>query len=308
MEYRILGSTGLKCSVLSLGTSRLTSIGTKVSRKDAVALIHTAADLGINFIDTADIYGQGDSESVVGEAIQGRRTQFIVATKIGYRFSRSTRLVSKAKPFIRPIVHSIRQVRKLVAIVRDNARATQILEQDFSPTYLVRALEHSLKRLRTEYLDILYLHDVPLEVAQSAEVSETLESFRNTGKVRHFGLSIRDDEVLQYARKQSIFGIVQTAVNPERPDELWPTLSTLRTCGIGIVGNKVFDSGRLLNSDCKDVGKSYGMDARRALMTFAVLQPSVCSVLTGTTNASHLKENATNIISAMQLSPSEPLP
>ena len=312
MEYRTLGETNLRCSVLGLGTGRLTSASTGLSRKHALRLIHTAADYGINFIDTADSYGQGDSEIVVGEAIHGNRANFLVASKVGYRFARLGKLMVIAKPLLKPVLRRVRRARSLVGRFRENARATNMLQQDFSPEYLELAVNGSLRRLRTDYLDLLYLHDVPLAAAQTAVVFETLNRIHEAGKVRHFGFSASDPAVLELALKQPRIVVVQTAVHPWRPAPLWPTLSKLVGGRIGVVANDIF-GGALLRCDEEssphqrllEVARRYEMSPRQVLIGFAARRPSVCSVLTGTISCEHLKENIADVLSARRISGEE---
>ena len=310
MEYRTLGETNLLCSILGLGTGRLTSVSSKLSRKQALRVVNVAADLGINFIDTADSYGQGDSEIVVGQAIRGSRDKFIVASKIGYRFAGAGKLMAMMKPLIKPALRQFRHSRSLVATIRRDASAANLLQQDFSPDYLERALNDSLRRLRTDYLDILYLHDVPLAVVKAGAVFEVLNRVHNAGKVRYFGFSANDPAVLETALNKPGIIVVQTAVHPWRSTSVWATLKKLAEARIGVVANHIFASGAMRQDgettaqqrQLLEVGRRYGMSARQILIGFAAAQPSVCSILIGTTDCGHLRQNVVDLMSARQLS------
>jgi len=285
------------------------SFSSKLSSQQALRLIRFAGDCGINFIDTADSYGQGDSEIVIGNAIHGNRDKFIVASKIGYRFPHAGRL-HLAKRYFKPILRHFRQARSLVATIRQNAHVTNMIQQDFTPEYLEHAIDNSLRRLQTDYLDILYLHDVPLDIAQSSSVFHALDRVRRAGKVRYFGLSANDHAVLEYALKQSAVDVVQTAVHPGRPEPLWVALSKLAAAHIGVVANHVLDPDALESNSQEnakhrrllEAGRRYGLNARQLLISFAVSQPSVSSVLIGTTSHEHLKENIADISSARGIS------
>jgi aryl-alcohol dehydrogenase-like predicted oxidoreductase len=114
-----------------------------------------ALELGVNFFDTADIYGFGHSESILGEALLGRRDQAVIATKVG-----SVRLPDGS--------HT----------------------KDFSSRHIIHSCEQSLQRLRTDHLDLYQLHNPPLEVLWKGDAREALETLKFQGKICHFGVSI----------------------------------------------------------------------------------------------------------------------
>jgi aryl-alcohol dehydrogenase-like predicted oxidoreductase len=165
VEYRQLGRTGLEVSALGVGTWQLSGPVTidgrpdgfpDVGRSAAVRTIQACADLGINFVDTAEIYGEGEGERRVGEAIRGRRDRWIVSTKFGMRRG----------------PHGER--------VRD-------LRADAIP----RSLEGSLRRLETDYVDLYLYHSVPAPGDLDGTL-EALSRLREEGKVRAFGVSTAD--------------------------------------------------------------------------------------------------------------------
>src|SRR4051794_35201591 len=107
MQQRRLGGTDLECSILGLGTGRLASVSAGISRADAARLIDTAADLGVNLIDTADSYAQGWSERLLGDLLRGRRDKFLVTTKAGYCFPDLPCALRLAGPFVKKIVNTL---------------------------------------------------------------------------------------------------------------------------------------------------------------------------------------------------------
>ena len=150
MKYYMMKNTDLEVSALALGTMRIPDKGIDAAEK----LIHTALDLGINFIDEADIYGGGTSEEMLGDIFDrnpGLRDKVILQSKAGIVFRNGHRY-------------------------------------DMSKSYIVPAVEDSLRRLRTDHLDILLLHR-PDALMDPAEVAEAFDELHKAGKVRYFGVS-----------------------------------------------------------------------------------------------------------------------
>lgn len=310
MNFRRLGQTGLSCSVLGLGTGKLAALSSGVSTANALRLIAVAADFGINFIDTADSYGQGESEKVIGKALRGKRDKFIIATKAGYRFSRFIGLVCLAKPLLKRVLRG--GGRKLAGDIRSGAPKTKILRQDFSPQHIRRAVEGSLRRLQTDYVDLFFLHDVPIEALGVDELFDRLGELKRAGKIRHFGVSSNHAAVLESARRRPGVTLAQTAINPARPADLWPVLSRLESAGFGVVANQIFNSGKLLAAKdpvfqerIERVRQNRQMSAQQILIQFAAAQPAVFSVLTGTTNPAHLRQNVEDLLSTSALTMEE---
>lgn len=149
MEQTVLTGTGLSISKACIGAM---TFGGKLSQADALRSVDLALERGINFIDTANRYTDGESERVVGEALKGRRNQFVLASKVGFP--------NKAHPN----------------------------EQGLSRRHILQAVDESLKRLQTDYLDIYYLHkpdfDTPIE-----ETLRAVDDLVRSGKVRYLGMS-----------------------------------------------------------------------------------------------------------------------
>jgi aryl-alcohol dehydrogenase-like predicted oxidoreductase len=149
LEYRKLGKSGLMVSAIGLGTN---AFGSRADEQTSIKIIERALDLGVNFIDTAEMYTQGHSEETIGKAVKGKRSQAIIATKFGHRASTSPR------------------------------------ERGGSPTYILKTLENSLRRLNTDYVDLYYLHypdtETPIE-----ETLRTLDDLVHAGKVRYIACS-----------------------------------------------------------------------------------------------------------------------
>lgn len=163
MRYRALGSTGIRVSAIGFGgwgiggrTAGATSYGSTDDAQSRRAL-EAAFDRGITFYDTANVYGDGHSEELIGEVFRSRRDRVVLATKAGM-------LPSYAGP-------------------------------DFSPDGLRASLEGSLRRLATDHVDILQLHNpVPAEIEARPEILASLQDFRTEGKIRAFGFSAKSPD------------------------------------------------------------------------------------------------------------------
>jgi aryl-alcohol dehydrogenase-like predicted oxidoreductase len=151
VEYRPLGRTGVSVSPLALGTMMFGPWGNK-DTQDSIRVIHHALDAGINFVDTADVYSDGESERIVGEALKGRRDDIVLATK-----------------FFMPM-------------------SEEVNHRGGSRTWIMRAVEGSLQRLQTDYIDLYQVH----RPSADTDVEETLGALSDLvhqGKVRNIGSS-----------------------------------------------------------------------------------------------------------------------
>jgi len=171
MEYRQLGRTGWQVSAISFGAWALGADWGKVSDEESYAALNQAIDLGVNFIDTADVYGDGRSERLVGRLLKERSEQIHVATKAGRRLN--------------PHVVDGYNRQNLTAFV-----------------------ERSLKNLDVEALDLLQLHCPPTEVYYRPEVFGVLDDLVTQGKLRYYGVSVEKVEealkAIEYPNVQSV--------------------------------------------------------------------------------------------------------
>ncbi len=163
MKYRTYPHSGVTVSEIGFGLWT-TSTGWWGERSDqeAVALLHAAYDLGITLYDAADTYGNGRSEEQLANAFADRRERVVYATKFGYDFSQSP----------------------------EERRGQAELPQDFSPAFVRKALEASLRRLRTEYVDIYQMHNARMAQIGDDALWELLESFKREGKIRTYGVAL----------------------------------------------------------------------------------------------------------------------
>jgi aryl-alcohol dehydrogenase-like predicted oxidoreductase len=200
MQKRILGTSGLEVSALGLGCMGMSfAYGTAPDTKEMVSLLHAAVERGVTFFDTAEIYGPFRNEELLGEAFAPIRDKVVIATKFGFRIEDGKRTGVNSRP--------------------DHIRAVA---------------EASLKRLRTDVIDLFYQHrvdpDVPIE-----DVAGTVGELIREGKVRHFGLSEAGVETIRRAHAVQPVTALQSEYSlwwREPEAEILPTLERL---GIGFV-------------------------------------------------------------------------
>lgn len=202
MEMRVLGKDGLKVSAIGLGCMGFTqSYPPYLPKNEAINVIRQAVELGVNFFDTAEVYGPYTNEELLGEALAPYRDKVIIATKFGYDIENN-----KLDEAGRPIALSS------------------------NPKVIRRAIEGSLKRLKTDHIDLYYQHrvdpDTPIE-----EVAETIKDLVKEGKVLHWGLSEASAATVRKAHATYPLTAVQSEYsmwyrNVEK--ELLPTLEELK--------------------------------------------------------------------------------
>lgn len=203
MEKRQLGKKGLEVSALGLGCMGMSfGYGPAADKREMIALIRAAVDKGITFFDTAEVYGPFTNEELVGEALAPVRGKVVIATKFGFKPN------------------------------SDGSGRWQAL--DSRPEHIREVVEASLKRLKTDVIDILYQHRVDLEVPIE-DVAGTVKDLINEGKVKYFGLSEASVSTIERAHMVQPVTAVQSEYSlwwrdPEK--ELLPTLEKL---GIGFV-------------------------------------------------------------------------
>ncbi len=195
MEYRTLRRAGWQVSELSFGCMSLQGNDAENAR-----LLHKAFDQGINYFDTADLYQNGANEETVGKALQDRREEVMIATKVGNE--------------LRP----------------DGSG------WDWNPTkeYILRAVDESLKRLRTDYIDLYQLHGGTMD----DPIDETIEAFeilKSSGKIRHYGISsIRPNVIREYLDRAHILSnMMQYSLLDRRPEE--EAMHLFHEQGVGVM-------------------------------------------------------------------------
>ena len=180
---RRFGRTDLYVSAFGLGCARIGGIF-KQNVSESVGLLSQAFDAGITFFDTSDIYSQGESERLIGRAFRDRRHRIVIATKGGYVLPTQRRIIARVKPVVRPLIRAFKLSRtSLPPSVRGE------LTQTFTPQYLAAAVDASLRRLGTDYIDLYQLHSPPASIVSKNDWVEALERLRDSGKIRYYGVS-----------------------------------------------------------------------------------------------------------------------
>ncbi len=206
MQKRKLGNSGLEVSALGLGCMGMSfSYGPPKDKQEMISLLRTAVERGVTFFDTAEVYGPFTNEELVGEALAPLRDRVVIATKFGFDTSVDPRAMKGGGPVL-------------------NSR----------PEHIKEVADASLKRLRTDVIDLFYQHrvdpDVPIE-----EVAGAVKELIRGGKVKHFGLSEAGVQTIRRAHAVQPVTALQSEYSLwwRRPeDEVIPTLEEL---GIGLV-------------------------------------------------------------------------
>jgi aryl-alcohol dehydrogenase-like predicted oxidoreductase len=225
MEYRELGRTGWQLSAISFGGWAIGGTWGPVDDRESLATLHRAVDLGVNFFDTADVYGDGRSERLLGQLRRERGETLYIATKAGRRLDPHT-------------------------------------ADGYNHQNLTAFVERSLKNLGTDTIDLLQLHCPPTEVYYSPEVFGILDDLVKQGKIRYYGVSVEKVEeglkAIEYPGVQSvqiIFNIFR-----QRPAELF--FSEVKRRRVGILARVPLASGMLTGKMTRDT--TFSPDDHRA--------------------------------------------
>jgi aryl-alcohol dehydrogenase-like predicted oxidoreductase len=243
MRFRQFGRTELLVSEIGVGCSRLGGMFSGTSPKEEADLLTVAMDAGINLFDTSDLYSHGQSEILLGRAVKRRRSEILIASKGGYVRPGETRLLSRAKPLLRPVVRAL-------GLKRPASRAVSSapIEQDFSPQHLVAGLEGSLRRLQTDYIDIYQLHSPPRDVVDAGEFIPVLDELKAQGKLRHYGIAADDaSDVESFDRHPSIesLQVPFSVLDQGASGIVFPKAAA---AGTGVISRSCFAAGLLVSS------------------------------------------------------------
>ncbi len=208
MEIRTLGTQGLKVSALGLGCMGMSEFYGPRSDEESIATIHLALDRGVNFLDTADVYGPFLNEELVGKAVRGRRDQFVIATKYGI------------------------------------VRSGPVRGANGRPEYVRSSCEGSLRRLGVETIDLYYQHRVDPNTPIEETVGAMAQLVRE-GKVRYLGLSEAGPDTIRRAHAVHPISALQTEYSLWSRDPEDGLLALCRELGIGYVAYSPLGRGFL---------------------------------------------------------------
>ena len=216
MKYRALGKTGYKVSEVSFGAWAIGGTWGDVRDDESIAALHTAVDLGVNFFDTADVYGDGHSEKLLAQLKKDRAgEEIIIATKTGRRLPAQT----------------------VEGYTREN---------------LTNFIDRSLRNLETETIDLIQLHCPPTDAYYHPELFGLMDDFVQQGKIKHYGVSVeRVEEALKAIEYENV-KTVQIIFNifRQRPADVFFDLAKKRD--IGILARVPLSSGMLTGKMSKD--------------------------------------------------------
>jgi len=223
MRYRTLGRTGIRVSEVGFGAWAIggNAHGNSYGPTDdatSIAAVRRALDLGCTFFDTADVYGWGHSEEVLGEALADRRQDVVIATKVGGDFYHGG------------------------------------VRMNFDPGYVAFALERSLKRLRTDHVDVYQLHNPPLEMTGDPRTYETLDALVAENKVRAYGVSVHEPLEAVLAIETGKPAAIQIPFSLLRQEWIDEVLPLAARNGVGVVAREPLANGFL--------AARYGEEAR----------------------------------------------
>jgi len=272
MKQNKLGGTDLVVGEIGMGCM---SLGTEESK--AIALLHEALDLGVTLLDTADLYDEGRNEEIVGKAIKGRRSDVVLATKVG------NRRIPGQDGWV----------------------------WDASKEYILEAVKDSLRRLQTDYIDLYQLHGGTMD-DNIDEAIEAFEQLKNEGLIRQYGISsIRPNVIREYVKRSHLVSVMsQYSILDRRPEE--EVLPLLAENGVSAIVRGPVASGALADGREDKAQKGYLgidgaeiMDLRRQLealcgsersmsqlaIRYALSHPAVGAVIPGASSSEQLRHN-----------------
>ncbi len=298
MRYRRFGNTDLVASEIGFGVWTVTAgWWGDYTDEDAVALLREALDLGVTFFDTADTYGAGRGETVLAKALAGEpRDRVVISTKFGYDFYTHT-----------------------------ERRGQQERPQDWSPRFVRFALEQSLRRLNTDYIDLYQLHNARFDAIDRDDLFEQLESFKVAGKIRHYGVALGpaigwlDEGIAAMTRRKiTSLQIIYNLLEQDPGRRFFPTARD-RAVGImvrvphssGLLEGKYTEGTRFAQGDHRRhrprewltrglkklerlafLTEGRGRTIGQAALKFILAQPSVTTVLPNIYHSDQLREFA----------------
>jgi len=215
MKYRRIGNTDLTVSEISFGTWAIGGSWGKTNDQESLRALDRAIGAGVNFLDTADVYGDGHSEQLIAKATKGKEDEIHVATKF--------------------------------------CRAGDIYNPETYSEKMVRAYcENSLKRLERERIDLYQIHCPPLEIIKDGSVFEVLDKLQQEGKIRYYGVSVETVEEGLIAMQNPNVRALQVIFNIFRQKPLAELFPTAKEKGVGLLARVPLASGLLTGKFKKD--------------------------------------------------------
>lgn len=243
MKARTLGRTGLHVSEIGFGSWAIggnafgNSYGSTDDAESRRAVRH-AYELGCNFFDTADAYGHGHSEELLGEALADVRQHVILASKVGGNFYNRD-----VQPLVRDRLAQL--AGRPYAELPADAPLPVTHDANFRPGYVRFAVEQCLRRLRTDYLDLLQLHNPPLSAISSMDTYGVLEDLKRDGLIRWYGVSVHPPEEGLAAIQATMPDAVQIVYNLARREPEAAFFPAAQAANIGVIAREPLANGFL---------------------------------------------------------------
>ncbi len=281
MKKRILGNTGIKVSEVGFGAWQLGNTADwrgSTTDQESIRLVHKAIEMGCNFFDTAPNYASGKSEELLGKALQGKREEVVISTKFGHFADGHT---------------------------------------DYNPDLIRKSIETSLKKLKTDYLDSVLLHNPPQDIMEGKQGHyEVLENLKGTGMIKSYGVSVDSSADMKRVLDNSNSEVLEIMFNIFH-QETYNAFPLVKEKGVGIIVKVPLDSGWLSGKydrdsdfvgirerwsredierranlvdiirDIKDEDDSMVQEALRFILSY----PEISTVIPGVRNEKQLKEN-----------------
>lgn len=250
-------------SPLALGCARLGAFWQQRGIRDGIFAVHAALDEGITAFDTADVYARGLSELILGHALRGKRDATVIVTKCGLLQTPST----------------------LVRAGRAEGLAAMRAGRVYSAQYVLRAAEASLRRLRTDALDVFLLHSPPRHVLENGDYAEAFARLRGAGKVVVAGISVRTTEDAITAIGAPEVGCVEVEINERRPEALSTVVPEASARNVLVFARQPFASGELLPA-------VRTVESLSQPLRFVLDHPGIACVIAGASRPKHAREIA----------------
>lgn len=255
MNYRKLGKTDLIISEIGFGCQSIAGGLYYKNNSESIKTLLEAFDSGVNFFDTSDHYSQGESEKLIAKAFKSKRNKIIIGTKAGTLYPPITHYILKLRPLIRPVSKYIRSMKIPLHLMRARQKRS-----DFSSKYLFLAVEKSLKRLRTDYIDLFQLHKPSKETLENGEFIETLEKLKEQGKVRYYGISCMENEDAFICLNYPEISSIQITFNLLFEERVKEILKNTQGKGVGVIARNPRAQGHLTNELSDIMAETYAKD------------------------------------------------
>jgi len=318
VNTRVLGRTGIAVSEIGFGAWAIggNQFGNSYGSTDDAEsrrAVRRAFDLGCTFFDTADVYGHGHSEEILGEALADVRPRVILATKVGGNFYNRD-------------VHPLLKERLAQAVggpldqVPENAPLPVTHDANFTRPYLRFAVEQSLRRLRTDYIDLLQLHNPPENLIGDMGTYEELEQLKREGLIRAYGVSVHPPEEGLAAITATMPDTVQIGYSIARREAEDAFFPAARSAGVGVIAREplangflagrrapdaVFERGDIrarmprpyvaqlaaLGQRVKELAAKSGMTPAQLALKFVLDNPAVSVVIVGMKTVQQVDDN-----------------